>query len=60
MLHLHFETAWAPPIPVVKKLLEMWPDLKLEKYSGWDEGDHYEIEYNVLPALAVLVSQQQG
>jgi len=23
----HFSTAWAPPIPVIKKLMEMFPDL---------------------------------
>jgi hypothetical protein len=40
VLHLNFRTAWAPPIPVIRRLLEMWPDLKLEHYWGCDEGEY--------------------
>jgi hypothetical protein len=31
-----FHTAWAPPIPVLNKLMEMWPTLKFS-FKGRDE-----------------------
>jgi hypothetical protein len=47
VLHLRFNTAWAPPIPAIRKLLEMWPDLKLEHYWGCDEGEYYSMQHDL-------------
>lgn len=35
-LKFKFETAWAPPMPVLRKLVEMWPTLKFSM-RGRDE-----------------------
>jgi hypothetical protein len=52
ILEFSFQTAWAPPLPVIRKLLQMWPDLTLIEYKGYDEGDWYEIEYDLLTGVA--------
>jgi hypothetical protein len=43
-LEYHFDTAWSPPIPLVKKMGEMFPKLKfILKY--WEPGMNFEGRY---------------
>jgi hypothetical protein len=58
ILEFRLETAWSPPMPAIRKLLQMWPDLTLTEYKGYDEGENNAIEYNMLTGIATVVDEE--
>jgi hypothetical protein len=47
-LQFSLATAWGPPMPVIKRLVQLYPELAFNA-EGVDEGDYYEHVYNLLP-----------
>jgi len=48
ILEFTFETANGLAVPVIRKLMLMWPDLTLVEYKGSYEADWHETEYDLL------------
>jgi len=44
-VYIHFDTAWSPPIPIVDKLIELYPDLKF-KLKYWEGGMGFKGVYS--------------
>jgi hypothetical protein len=58
ILEFAFQTNGAPPLPALRELLQMWPDLTLIKYKGYADEDNHAIEYDLLTGIATVVDEE--